>query len=166
MLYLLDANVLIDANRDYYSFDIVPEFWDWLIYIGINDSVKIPFEIYEEIKAGDDPLADWTKEPSTRKALLLAEDVQADLLRKVTNEGYAPDLTDIEIESIGRDPFLIAYGLAEPDQRCIVTTESSKPSRTRAKRHVPDICRQFSIKTCNTFQFVHELNFKTNWKRK
>ncbi|MCY4508918.1 MAG: DUF4411 family protein [Acidobacteria bacterium] len=31
MLYLLDANVLIDAHRDYYPLGRVPEFWDWLI---------------------------------------------------------------------------------------------------------------------------------------
>ncbi len=31
MLYLLDANVLIDADRDYYPIDRVPEFWDWIL---------------------------------------------------------------------------------------------------------------------------------------
>ena len=30
LLYLLDANVLITANRDYYSVKRVPEFWAWL----------------------------------------------------------------------------------------------------------------------------------------
>ena len=30
VLYVLDANVFIDANRDYYPIERVPEFWDWL----------------------------------------------------------------------------------------------------------------------------------------
>jgi len=34
MLYLLDANVLIDANRDYYPIARIPEFWEWLVYHG------------------------------------------------------------------------------------------------------------------------------------
>jgi len=34
MLYLLDANTLIDAKRDYYPIDRVPEFWSWLIFQG------------------------------------------------------------------------------------------------------------------------------------
>ena len=34
MLYLLDSNVLIDANRDYYPIERVPEFWDWLVAMG------------------------------------------------------------------------------------------------------------------------------------
>ena len=49
MLYLLDANVLIDANRDYYPIERVPEFWDWLIEKGELGHVKVPVEIYEEI---------------------------------------------------------------------------------------------------------------------
>ena len=49
VLYLLDANVLIDANRDYYPIERVPEFWDWLVEMGELGRVKIPLEIYEEI---------------------------------------------------------------------------------------------------------------------
>ena len=49
MLCLLDANVLIDANRDYYPIERVPEFWDWLVEMGELGRVKIPLEIYEEI---------------------------------------------------------------------------------------------------------------------
>ncbi|MCG7301294.1 DUF4411 family protein [Brevibacterium ravenspurgense] len=29
-MYLLDANVLIEAKNRYYAFDIAPGFWDWL----------------------------------------------------------------------------------------------------------------------------------------
>ncbi len=49
VLYLLDANVLIDANRDYYPIARIPEFWDWLLEIGRLDRIKVPQEIYEEI---------------------------------------------------------------------------------------------------------------------
>ena len=31
LLYLSDANVLIDADRDCYPIDWVPEFWNWLV---------------------------------------------------------------------------------------------------------------------------------------
>lgn len=61
MLHLLDANVLIDANRDYYALDRVPEFWDWLQYLGQHDLAKLPQEVYEEVKSGTDDLATWVK---------------------------------------------------------------------------------------------------------
>jgi hypothetical protein len=164
LLYLLDANVLIDANRDYYPIERVPEFWDWLVHMGRLGSVKIPLEVYEEIKNGKDKLAEWAKQGETEKALLLEEEIDVSLVSQVVNAGYANDLTDDEVEILGRDPFLIAHALKAKEERIVVTTEVSKPSRKRANRHVPDVCRTFDIASCNTFQFVRNLNFSTNWK--
>ncbi len=47
MLYLLDANTLIDAKRDYYPIDRVPEFWNWLVFHEKQGNIKIPVEVYE-----------------------------------------------------------------------------------------------------------------------
>jgi hypothetical protein len=165
LLYLLDANVLIDANRDYYPFGMVPEFWDWLLYMGRRDNIKIPSEIFDELKAGKDDLSKWIKRKDVRKALQLEEHVQVKLVRKVINDGYAPDLDDIEVETIGRDPFLISYALADPTDRCVVTTEISKPSKTRANRRIPDVCKQLRLNTCHTFDLLRVLGFNTQWKK-
>ena len=136
MLYLLDANTLIDANRDYYRIGYVDEYWEWLIHCGEEGQVRIPLEMYEELKAGSDALSKWTKSAETEAALRFDEEVDIDLVRRVIKEGYAPDLTDIEIEEIGRDPFLIAYALADAESRVIVTTERSKPkAQRRSIRH-------------------------------
>jgi hypothetical protein len=166
VLYLLDANVLIDANRDYYSIDRVPEFWEWLIESGRNGVVKIPIEVYEEIKEGndDDILAVWAKNDYVSEALLLNEECQVSSVSRVIDQGYASDLTDDEVEKIGRDPFLIAYALVEPLNRCIVTTENSKPNKTRANRKLPDVCDQFNVLHCNTYEFIRSMDFKTSWK--
>ena len=145
MLYLLDANVLIDANRDYYPLERVPEFWDWLIRMGTEDNVKVPYEIYEEINAGTDALAKWAKDKDVSEALVLKEDADQRLVADVINVGYASDLNDIEIETVGRDPLLIAYARADVGSRTIVTTEHSKPTKQRANRHVPDVCAQLKF---------------------
>lgn len=165
MIYLLDANVLIDANRDYYPIERVPEFWGWLEHQGSTDSIKVPIEIYEEIKDGKDELAEWAKLDTVETAMLLDEAANPTLVARVTEEGYAPDLTDDEIEKIGRDPFLISYAMSFLDDRIVVTTEVSKPSRQRANRHIPDVCDTFNIRCANTFELVRELNFSTNWRR-
>lgn len=68
-----------------------------------------------------------------------------DLVSRVINEGYCPDPTDQEIEAMGRDPFLLAYALADPLNHTIVTTEVSKPSKRRANRKVPDVGRDLGI---------------------
>jgi hypothetical protein len=166
VLYLLDANTLIDANRDYYGIGQVDEYWEWLVHFGEQGRIKIPLEIYEELKSGSDAVAAWAKDEKTEAALVLSEEVDIDLVRRVTEQGYASDLTDIEIEEIGRDPFLIAYALSEPANRVIVTTERSKPKAQRKNRKVPDVCAQFGIRSCNAFTFGRELGFCTDWRNK
>ncbi len=85
------------------------------------------------------------------------------LVQKVAAEGYAPDLTDDEIEQIGRDPFLVAYGLAAKD-RYVVTVETSAPKKQRQNQKVPDVCRTMGLHCCNPFEFNRWLGFRTQWK--
>ena len=159
----IDANVLIDAHRDYYPIARVPEFWEWLGHKGNEGHVKIPLEMYEEVKRGIGDLAKWAKELEVERNLLLNEDADPAVVSRVTNDGYAPDLTDVEVEKMGRDPFLIAYALSDLGKRCVVTTEASKPTRQRANRHIPDVCRDLGIPCCNTFELVRALDFRTAW---
>lgn len=168
MLYLLDANVLITANNLYYPIDRVPEYWEWLAYMGSQGQVKMPFEIFEEVKDGPDDaekdlLFAWLQDDANKTALLLNEEVDTNLVQKVIAQGYAPDLTDDQVEQIGRDPFLIAYALAA-QARCVVTAETSEPKKQRQNRKVPDVCKSVGAKCCNPFEFNRALGFRTQWK--
>jgi len=170
LLYLLDANTLIDAKRDYYPISRVPEFWDWIIYQGKQGKIKIPIEVYEEFsdtkdKDGEkDALATWADQIEVKEALLFNEDAEQDLVARITYGGYVANPTDDELKKIGRDPFLLSYALRDIENRCIVTTESSKPSRLGANRHIPDVCKDFNIRCINNFQMIIAMNFSTNWK--
>lgn len=164
MLYLLDANVLIDANRDYYPLARVPEFWEWLIDLSTSQQVKIPMEMYEEILAGkEDVLTRWLKD--NRNTVLLEEDAEAALVARVTEQGYARDLREEEIERVGRDPFLIAYAFRDPAGRTVVTTEASRPKKQRANRHIPDVCDALGVLHCNTYDLIRALDFTTQGRR-
>ena len=164
MLYLLDANILIDANRDYYPIDKVPEFWAWLMHHGNQGNIKICLEIYEELTNGTDDLSDLLKMDSTKKALLLGDESNQTTVSKVVSDGYAPDLTDIEIQTVGRDPFLIAHAMADIPGRCVVTAEHSAPSRKRQNRQMPDVCADFGVTWCNAFALFRALDFSTAWE--
>ena len=161
-MHLIDANVLITAHSLYYPLDRFPEFWSWLIHMGQAGWVKMPVEILEEIATGS-PLDKWLDEGDNYECLRLDEEVDPTLVQSVLNK-YATDLNDAEIIEIGRDPFLIAYALAQPTQRCVVTVEASKPSKQRANRRIPDVCNDLSINCCNSFQMLSALNFTTNWQ--
>ena len=168
MLYLLDANVLITAHHLYYPIDAVPEFWDWLAHQGEAGNIKMPIETFEEVKDGSndadkDLLYAWVQDDAHKAAILFDGDVEPQLVQQVT-EQYAPDLTDDELEAIGRDPFLIAHALADPGNRCVVTTEVSKPKWKRQNRKIPDVCRDVGVQCCDTFTMLRALQFSTRWR--
>lgn len=167
MLYLLDANVLITANSTYYPLDQIPEFWRWVHHQAASGRLKIPREIMDEIKAGrkdQDPLLDWICSEGIQDALVFDEIVDAALVQYVVSAGYAPDLRDDEIEKIGRDPFLIAYALADPANRTVVTIEVSRLSAQRANRKIPDVCQSLGVSSCGPFALNKALGFKTGWE--
>ena len=170
MLYLIDANVLITAHNLYYPVNGVPEFRGWLKFRAAAGDIKMPLEIYEEVKDGGtdeerDLLFGWISEQENRAALILEEDVDPELVARVVHDGYAPDLNDQEIEQIGRDPFLIAYALAAPAERCVVTTEVSAPRKQRQNRKIPDVCASLGVSSCDTFMMLRALGFTTAWRQ-
>lgn len=165
MLFLFDANVLITASNTYYPLDQIPEFWSWVEYQASEGNIKLPLEMLEEILAGgkkDDPLLAWMK--AHKDTLCLDENPDPTKVQRVVNDGYAPDLADDELEEIGRDPFLIAFALDDAE-RCVVTTEVSKPGKRRQNRKIPDVCSTLGVVCYNPFQVYRQLGFSTAWKR-
>jgi len=131
-----------------------------LAHMGNADEIKLPIEILEEITDGgpdEDPLQEWLRDEANRLAILLDDEVDQHLVQRV--------LTDFEIEQIGRDPFLIAYALANPAERSVVTTEVSAPRKTRQNRKIPDVCDTLGIAWCDTFTMLRELRFSTAWRK-
>ena len=61
MMYLLDANTLIEAKNRYYRMTVCPAYWDWIQRSqgsGIVSSIDF---VGEELKRGNDELAEWAK---------------------------------------------------------------------------------------------------------
>jgi hypothetical protein len=157
-LYLIDADVMIRAHEDYYPLDRIPQFWAWLLEMATAQTIKTPLQIYNEVTISRGLLADWLKQKYVKDLLVLDEATDITVVQHVLSHGYAQDLTDVEIEKIGKDPFLIAAALAEPD-RVVVTREVSKPSTIRAGRKIPDVCASFGLLAINDFELWRRLAF-------
>jgi hypothetical protein len=158
-LYLLDANVPIRANGDYYPLDRIPGFWAWLLEMAEADRVKMPQEIYDEVAESSDQHGQWLKRPEVRKAIVLAGPTSGAAVARVIAEGYAPDLNDVEIESLGHDPFLVAAALGGPE-RIVVSREVSAPSKRRHNRRAPDVCSAVGILCINDFELWRRLDVR------
>ena len=93
MAYLIDANVFIEAKNRYYGFDICPAFRDWLIAANADGTLFSVEKVGEEIRAGDDRLAEWAAERGegffvAPPAALLAAAARID--GWTAAQGYAP----------------------------------------------------------------------------
>jgi hypothetical protein len=148
--------VIIRAHEDYYPVDRIPQFWIWLLKQAESGVIKMPRVIFDEVTPPPGPLADWLKRPEVKEALVLDEPTSG--VTQVIDQGYSPDLNDVEILRVGKDPFLVAAALAGSD-RVVVTREVSKPSMTRAKRQVPDVCAMFGITAITDFKLYSILKF-------
>lgn len=159
-MYLLDANVLIRAHEDYYPIDRVPQFWEWVVQNAAAGHIKMPFEIHGEIAVSNGMLKDWICDATVKDALILDEDVDGNLVNHVLDNGYGTPLTDTDIEKIGQDAFLVAYGLVNTN-RVIVTKENSKPSAQKGNRQIPDVCNDLGVKWTRDFEMFRLLKFST-----
>ena len=62
MAYLLDADVFIRAKNLHYGFDFCPAFWEWLVQQNQAGYVYSIERVGNELLAGADDLADWTRD--------------------------------------------------------------------------------------------------------
>ena len=163
MLYLLDADTLITADRDAYPLNRFPIFWDWLRYQGTLGLVKVPIEQFEEVTSGKGELVDWLCDPENKSELLLSDESDVELVGDTTIDGYG-QLDEEGIAFVGRDPFLIAHARVGLGQRTVVTFEVSKPSKVGKNRKVPDVCKDFGVPCCTLYEVIKLLDFSTSWK--
>jgi Domain of unknown function (DUF4411) len=104
-LYLLDANVLIRAHEDYYPVDRIPPFWNWLLTMADIDVIKMPRVIFDEVTPPPGPFADWLAQRDVKDTMVLGETIPIGRVRRVLEHGYAPDLTDVEIDESAKTLF-------------------------------------------------------------
>lgn len=166
ILYLLDANVLIDADRNYYQMNKVPEFWEWLVHCAEKGTIKIPFEIYTEILKGEDALSKWITEH--KESLIIERVIKPKHIDDIIHAGYDCDpKKDTDIVKLGADPFLLAYAYMlqlEDKGVCIISNEASKPRRQGANQKIPDIAKKMNIPCGDIFYLNDGLDFSTQWK--
>lgn len=161
-MYLIDANVLINAARDYYEFGRVDEYWSWILYQCHIEKVKIPNPIYNEIMSGNDELAIWSKENT--KTIILNENLDHSLFNKVLSEGYSVTKENNDPLKVDSDCQLISFAMADISNRTIVTAEK-KNNKVGQNRHIPSVCEDLGVKYCDPFEFGRQLNFSTKWEK-
>ena len=161
MMYLLDANTLMEAHDTFYPVDRIKPFWDWIHAQAEAGVIKMPLEVHGEF-TGDDLHVQWINDPDVKAALVLDETADPGLVQNVIDVGYqgtAPNFDDIQHTKYGQDPFLAAYALVDPAGRTVVTREKSKRSKRLGATKLPDACDDLGINWIDDFRLYRDLNF-------
>ena len=160
-VYVLDANVFIEAARRYYAFDVAPAFWNVLIHHAAQGRIKSIDKIKQELERGNDELADWIKKGNMTDAFDSTdqEDIIqqfSEIMKWVQSQDQYFDAAKAEFAG-GMDGWLVAY--AKVNNYTVVTHEVyARDVRNRIP--IPNICRAFDIQYTDTFEMLRVLGVK------
>ena len=151
MAYLLDANVFIEAKNRFYGLDFCPAFWEWLIVENAAGTVLSIEKVGDEIRVGDDALAEWAIDREDGFFVKPTHPVLA-AMGQVTDwaiqQAYEPAAVTAFVE--GADCYLIAHALAGGHD--VVTLEVASPTRKRVK--IPNACISLGVRCLTPFEML------------
>lgn len=159
-VYLLDANVFIEAARRYYAFDLVPRFWEELIRIAREGQIESIDRVKKELERGKDALAEWVKEgrfpgfASTDDTQVLQ--VFAEIMQWVQKQPQYFDAAKAEYAD-GADGWLVAYARIKS---CVVVTHEVLSADIKRKVPIPNVCTAFGVPFVDTFEMMRRLGIR------
>ncbi|MEF8725131.1 MAG: DUF4411 family protein [Candidatus Accumulibacter phosphatis] len=124
MIYLLDANVFIQAKNLHYGLDFCPAFWEWLLENHAAGKVASIDKVGDEIAAGGDELTDWVRDHGDGMFLKTAAAVAAQfgaVSTRITGQHYEPAAINTFLQVadfyIGAQAAVFRYPLLTRDPR-------------------------------------------------
>jgi hypothetical protein len=149
-MYLLDANVFIQAKNSYYGFDIVPAFWEWLVDANERGLVASIEKVAEELRGAGDELADWVNDRDD--TFFLTADAQVVVSMQagsawVTTCGAYDQAAVSTYLQDSADYYLVSH--AHAYGHVVVTHEIASTSRKRVK--IPDACTAMGVNFTTPF---------------
>lgn len=163
--FLLDSNVLVEAHKRYYAFDICPGFWDSLIALSSQGDVTSIDRVLAEIREQNDELRRWADNDAPSTLFVSSADSGvANAYRQVigwvsSDTQFSPGAkADFARKA---DGWLVAYGLTYG--LTVVTDEVLDP-RIKRRVPIPNVCRQFGLEYMNTFRMLRALQVKFDWR--
>jgi predicted nucleic acid-binding protein len=162
--YLIDSNVLIEAHRRYYGFDVCPGFWDSVVWHHGQDHLLSLDKVREELDEEQDVLNQWAKTSMPASGFATSnEPAVVDLFGKL--QVWAQAQTQFtaaarqEFATVA-DAWLVAY--AKAHDLVLVTHEEYRPD-AKKRIPIPNVCKAFDVQHTNTFDMLRALAVKYHW---
>lgn len=159
-VFVLDANVFIEASNRYYAFDLAPGFWDRLLDCARRSRLVSVDRVRDELERGADDLAEWVKRH--RDELFASTDQPevitsyAAIMAWVNANGQFWDAGKAEFAG-GADGWLVAY--AKATDATVVTHERFN-AEVKRKVPIPNVCQAFGVAYVDTFGMLRALGVR------
>ena len=155
MIYLLDANTLIEAKNRYYRMTVCPAYWSWVqrsYGAGVVYSIE---PVGVELKRGNDELAAWAKSQDGLFLPVSDEATQqafAQVAAHVASQAAAMKTGALEEFLDGADPWLIAKAMTMQD--AVIVTHEQFNLQMRRKYSIPNVSQHFGVAWIDTFELL------------
>lgn len=160
-IFVVDSNFFIQAHRMYYPLDIAFSFWNKVKELSERGQIISIDKVKNELYDKNDALEHWCIANLPEDFFKSTDDI-ATTYGQVTawcisrNNHYNQNAINEFLDADEADAFLVAYSLADLNNRTIVTYETSDPNR-KNKVKIPEPCNVFNVRFLNTMQMLREL---------
>jgi hypothetical protein len=160
-VYIVDSNFFIQAHRASYPLDIALSFWKKVKQLANEGKIISIDKVKSEIYNKNDALEEWCKAnlpidffKDSTQIMQTYSQVSAWAISK--SRYFMPNAINEFLDADEADAFLIAYTLADPNNRTVVTHEISQPTR-KNKIKIPDACIDLNVQYVNTIDVLRQL---------
>jgi hypothetical protein len=159
-VYLLDTNILIQAHKAHYPFDVMPSYWSKLLDLSATKEVGSIDKVKAEICGNNftDDLARWCSTsclPSFFEDTEQAIDSYMQVSRWAnSSQRYSKVAIDEFLQKDYADAWLVAY--AHYTGKTIVTYEIPD-NYIKKKIKIPDACLHFNVPVIKPLQMLRLL---------
>jgi hypothetical protein len=158
-VFVLDANIFIEAAKRYYAFDIAPPFWTALSDKAEEGVLMSIDRVLDEICRGKDDLTKWASADFREWFLSTDDEAVLTAYGQIMQWSVAnPQFTDAAkaefASAVNADAWVVAYAYAKG---YVVVTDEVFDPQVRKRIPIPNVCRAFSVRYMNTFGMLREL---------
>ena len=141
--------------------DIAFSFWNKVKELADSGQIISIDKVKDELYDKNDDLEDWCKANLPEDFFKSSDDVMLEY-GKISawaismNGHYLPNALNEFLASDEADAFLVAYSLADNENRVLVTHEVSQPNR-KNRIKIPEACAPFDVRYLNTIGMLREI---------
>lgn len=160
-VYVLDSNFFIEAHRSHYPIDVAAGFWNKVRQLAEEGKIISIDKVKNELYDKNDALEEWCRNNLPEvffkdTTAVMAEYGKVTAWAMSRRDHYLPNALNEFLDADEADAFLVAYCLADPTKKIVVTQEVSEPKRQN-KVKIPDACIALNVLFVNTIEMFRQL---------